>query len=69
VGLPAGRTDPLQGYGRAARARETLPAHREKVEALAEALLQTEELGADAAAAILGARLGREQDGLDDAST
>ena len=42
------------------RARQTLREHKDKVEALAEALLEKEELDADAASAILGQRPARE---------
>ncbi len=41
------------------RARQTVREHRDKVEALVAELLKVEELDAEAAAAILGARPGR----------
>jgi cell division protease FtsH len=42
------------------RARQTVREHKDKVEALVEALLEAEELDAEAAASILGERPGRE---------
>jgi ATP-dependent Zn protease len=45
-----------------ARARKTLRAHADKVEALVEALLEHEELDAEAAAAILGDRPEKTED-------